>query len=91
MSKSISLFGKSWVVGIIDAVGSFGIMQVFDIAQHGSSSDEDYWAGADRRAHDAAVKAMNGWQNHFIRTCPTDTLVVRMVSGGRCDVVVNKV
>lgn len=91
MNKRNSLAGKSWVLGAVDALGNFGVMQVFDIAQYGNSADEDYWSGAETRARDAAIKALNGWQYHFVRTRPGDTLVIRMVDGGRCDPIINKI
>lgn len=85
-----SLAGKSWVLGVVGADGSFGVLQVFDIAQHGNSADTDFWGSASVRAHDSASKARAGWQHHFSHTRPNDNLVIRMMNGDRCSPVVNK-
>lgn len=85
-----NLSGKSWVLGTVDAKGAFGVMQVFDIAQHGNSTDANFWDNASARALEAARKAQAGWQHHFTRTKPDVTLTVRMMTGDRCTAVVNK-
>lgn len=76
-----NMYGKSWVVGTVNARGDFGVISVFDVSQYSMDSS---------KALAAAQKARDGWGDYFTKVYPGESLVIRMVDATRCDAVVNK-